>query len=416
MKRFKEFIIESVKGFGLGTNDPKEIMSKVISRQKRIQNLDLSEVEEFFRLISKKSQGLSVSHIFTYGEKAGFCKISRIVSDVVEEVVDQMNNTVQTQPFTIKIGDRNNEMSVFWNGFKIAQMGNGSVGKQYRGEKYEGQIYNDISELIRHINNCYSLDKSQFEQLVDNIKEIRHKSTIKLLWPMYEAGYLCDVNEFKRSGKTNTRRNKNNDLINSVSDGVFQNPLNKSAEQIADCTIFKFDKTIYISIKDHISQMSSVMLHDIMNTNTEFQLAIQDGSNGGGTYRNYCYMLGIDPNKLLDAYREGVENFNINTDIKLKKYNQNLISNLFWSLLGCNYWLIAPDVCEYIPDMTSYKFELESVKISKTKSDSFKTIKIKGNIKGVPCGFELRTDKSGQKYPCRLFVDIDKTNLLRLLK
>lgn len=298
-------------------------------------------------------------------------------------------------------------------------VGDGLGRNGSRGYKFEKDL---VGTLQSWVLSGFLIDSSWNPDLRATIENIRNSELRKIIEDYVTSGYgseewkipeLRDESRLRRlvssvvvhgnqmyidTGKKNTQRPF--PLMMNDEDGSI---LRKSGGVISDITLVGPNKELtFLSVKQSRGQLTgSVVSRYVAGGNRWMDVVLGGLEDVDGESRaqfdEFFKTVGIDPGDVVDKFAGGQPVSGQNLRV-WKGYDAKKTARLFQSLVGGGYWYVNPKLCVWVPDKPTNK----EFRMTKAPIITGTGIKVVGEIGGVPCYFELRTDKH-QKFPIRLF-------------
>lgn len=344
-------------------------------------------------------------------------------------------------------------------GVKIT-LGNG-LGKGEAGMKYEKSLLEGIKQYI--VNGCtvkgLNCDPGVISALENISKTPELRDVLDIISVNYKERLKNDsknpqaqlkfLDQFiQGTGKLNTKRklatiippkdfnyNTSQDMKEKeVSDAIkaCEKNLWESGDIIADIMIVDPEgkkDSIYFSVKETRAQLSGVHLSP-SKKDSDWMAKVLGGDVEDKLSRKqfdeFWSMLGIDPEGLIDIYKEkinpvydkavadGKDPNKIKGDpISLGKILNNkpseVIGNFIQRLIGGNYWYISPEKLFFVDSkVMPWIFKAKNARVT----PAGKTITIVGEINNIRVDIAIRSSDGGRRYPFRVFPKVDLEKLL----
>jgi hypothetical protein len=304
-----------------------------------------------------------------------------------------------------------------------------------KGEGYESELKDQISSLLNLIlqhNGDKDLNNiiKKSDEYHQCIKDMFNGGAFdNILNALKENPNLNLDKAIQLTGKKDTRRNKNNQIINTrtfeINTDNIKDVLKESGSIISDITIDAGDgDPTFISVKMKESQLTGINVRALDNELVYNYITNKRSNKLGKEFdniRSFIECFGVSFDDLMSKYKELEETGACDTDLKLlDDYDKKSLGVCIQKMIGGNYWYAKKDHATFVGyEDAGFEFFIEKAYLAKNPS---KILYIKGTINNninnnIPCRFVLRTsgDASFGNLPYRLFIETDVKELINKL-
>ena len=300
-----------------------------------------------------------------------------------------------------------------------------------KGESYEGELKSQIINLLNFIEQ-----HKNFKNLSTLIRQ--SKDFDNCIKDMFDGGAFDNIlnaldknpnlnldKVIKLTGKKDTRRNKDNQIINTDTfkintDNITQ-VLKESGDIISDLTIDVGDgNPVFVSVKMKESQLTGISVKVLANEMVYDYITNKQSNKLGKEFddiRSFIECFGISFDDLMNKYKELENTGKCDTNLKLlNKYDKRSLGICVQKMIGGNYWYAKPKYAKFVGyNDAGFEFDVEKAYLAQNPS---KSLYIKGYINNIPCRFVLRTDGKVLfgNLPYRLFIETDVKELINKLE
>ena len=299
-----------------------------------------------------------------------------------------------------------------------------------KGEGYEGELKSQIINLLNFIEQY-----KNFKNLSTLVRQ--SKSFDDCIKDMFDGGAFDNIlNALEKNpnlnldrviqltGKKDTRRNKNNQIINTstfeINTDNIKDVLKESGSIISDITIDAgVGDPTFISVKMKESQLTGINVRALDNELVYNYITNKQTNKLGKEFdniRSFIECFGVSFDDLMNKYKELEETGKCDTELKLlDNYDKKSLGVCIQKMVGGNYWYAKKDHAVFVGcEDAGFEFSIEKAYLAKNPS---KILYIKGTINDISCRFVFRTsgDASFGNLPYRLFIETDVKGLINKL-
>ena len=300
-----------------------------------------------------------------------------------------------------------------------------------KGESYEGELKSQIINLLNFIEQ-----HKNFKNLSTLIHQ--SKDFDNCIKDMFDGGAFDNIlnvldknpnlnldKVIQLTGKKDTRRNKDNQIINTdnfkINTDDITQVLKESGNIISDLTIDVGDgNPVFVSVKMKESQLTGISVKVLANEMVYDYITNKQSNKLGKEFddiRSFIECFGISFDDLMNKYKELENTGKCDTNLKLlNKYDKRSLGICVQKMIGGNYWYAKPKYAKFVGyNDAGFEFDVEKAYLAQNPS---KSLYIKGYINNIPCRFVLRTDGKVLfgNLPYRLFIETDVKELINKLE
>ena len=298
------------------------------------------------------------------------------------------------------------------------------------GEGYEGELKEQIIILLnlilqhkgdKDLNNIIKKSDEYHQCIKDMFDGGAFNNILKAL----DKNPNLNLDEVVQlTGKKDTRRNKNNQIINTstfeINTDNIKDVLKESGNIISDVTIDAgVGDPTFISVKMKKSQLTGINVRALDNELVYNYITNKQSNELGKEFdniRSFIECFGVSFDDLMSKYKELEETGKCNTELKLlNNYDKKSLGVCIQKMIGGNYWYAKKDHAVFVGcEDAGFEFSIEKAYLAKNPS---KILYINGAIDNIPCRFVFRTsgDASFGNLPYRLFIETDVKELINKL-
>ena len=255
-----------------------------------------------------------------------------------------------------------------------------------KGESYEGELKSQIINLLNFIEQ-----HKNFKNLSTLIHQ--SKDFDNCIKDMFDGGAFDNIlnvldknpnlnldKVIQLTGKKDTRRNKDNQIINTdnfkINTDDITQVLKESGNIISDLTIDVGDgNPVFVSVKMKESQLTGISVKVLANEMVYDYITNKQSNKLGKEFddiRSFIECFGISFDDLMNKYKELENTGKCDTNLKLlNKYDKRSLGICVQKMIGGNYWYAKPKYAKFVGyNDAGFEFDVEKAYLAQNPSKS----------------------------------------------